>query len=103
MNRYEERVTKQLLKLCNDDKEIPSRMTRAKINLILWSGILLVIVYVLYTNDRLNYIVGFALVFLSGLLSGCAIFQAESTRRWPVLRRYLDKSEMEKCLNKAET
>ena len=103
MDKYEEKITKQILELCNDENEIPNNMTQSKNNLFIWSVILLIITFVLNDNERLNQTAGFILLFLSGLLSGGAIFQGLSNKQWPILKKYLNKENMENSLSENKT
>ena len=87
MDKYEEKVTKQILELCKDENEISNNMTQSKNNLFLWSAILLIITFVLNDNDRLNQTAGIILLFFSGLLSGGAMFQSLANKQWPILKK----------------
>ena len=88
MNRKkEEKIISQILALCKEEKEVPKQMEQAKVNLIIWSVIFLVIVVVLSSNGKLNSTVGALLIFISGLLGGGAVFQAIANKQWPILKK----------------
>ncbi len=103
MSRNETRYLSQLLKLLDDEAEVPRAMAQAKINWIIWSIITLTITYVFYHNDRLNIVVGVLLVFISGLFVGCAIFQGVANKQWRLLKPHLKKDSLERRINEIKT
>jgi hypothetical protein len=102
MDKYEAKTVKGLLKLLSDESPVPKAMVQAKINLLLWSGILVVIAAVFANNGRLSPGWGWILFFVAGALLGAGLFQAVANKQWPILKKHLSKESLERSLDESE-
>lgn len=103
MSSSEKKYLDQILNLLDDADVVPRVMARAKTSWLLWSIIVITITYVFYHNDRLNYVVGVLLVFVSGLFLGFSMYQGIANKQWPFLKPHINKESLEKRINDIKT
>jgi hypothetical protein len=75
-------------------------MIQTKISLFL--GALIFIVAASFFADHDGEGGGYALLFLSGVLTGAGIYQSVANRQWLILRKHLDRESLESSSGQSE-